>query len=205
MYGEADAQGGGAGVAGRALGVGTSSQGVLADGGPNGALALEAFAGTASYADMIEAYNSHTGSQLLVFDNAGNLGVTGFIVSGQDCSGCGAHRKVLSYTATLSVPTIEDVGEGQLRGGQALVDIDHSFRSAIDPAAGYLVLLTPEGDTRGLYVAERRTGRFVVRENGSGRSSVGFAYRIVAHPYGTHAPRLPMVGHLADGLRTIAR
>ena len=55
------------------------------------------------------------------------------------------------------------------------------------------MLITPEGDTRGLFVAARTPGAFSVRETMGGRSSIAFGYRIVAHPFGVNEPRLPMV------------
>ena len=66
----------------------------------------------------------------------------------------------------------------------------HDFAIAIDSSKPYLVLLTPEGDAS-LFVASRTAAGFEVRQTGGGHSSVTFAYRIVAKPYGVSDERLP--------------
>ena len=62
----------------------------------------------------------------------------------------------------------------------------------MDSTTKYFVTLTPEGDCRGLYVAQRDAARFVVRELQGGRSSIAFTYRIVAKPLGNNSARLPL-------------
>ena len=132
-------------------------------------------------------------------DTAGNLTIAGLITTSGSCSnGCarvksGAGRRVVSYVGSESRPTMEDVGEAQVVRGQAFVRLDPSFASVIDARSPYLVFLTPEGDTNGLYVAQRTAQGFVVREIHGGTSSLGFAYRIVARPFGDSSPRLPFV------------
>lgn len=96
-----------------------------------------------------------------------------------------------AYGTTAALPTIEDTGEAQLLHGAISVRLDPAFANAIDARQGYVVLLTPEGDTRGLFVAQRSRNAFVVREVLGGTANVAFAYRIVAHPYGVSEPRLP--------------
>ena len=66
-----------------------------------------------------------------------------------------------------------------------------------------MVFITPAGDSRGLYVANRTLAGFWVRENQGGRSTLFFDYRIVAHPL--HAPntRLPAVAPMPR-TRTLA-
>jgi hypothetical protein len=86
--------------------------------------------------------------------------------------------------------TIEDTGTARLEGGEGAVRFDSAFAGTIDAARGYQVFLTPNGDTRGLYVAAKYEGGFIVRENEHGRSSVYFDYRVVAHPYGASDARL---------------
>ncbi|MGC1379511.1 MAG: hypothetical protein WA814_00650 [Candidatus Baltobacteraceae bacterium] len=87
--------------------------------------------------------------------------------------------------------TIEDTGTTRLMNGEAAVRFDPTFASALDPQRGYQVFLTPDGETRGLYVAAKYEGGFIVRENERGRSTVDFDYRIVAHPEGASDARLP--------------
>ena len=95
---------------------------------------------------------------------------------------------------------MEDFGEAQLVNGQAQVSLEPAFASTIDRHRSYLVFVTPEGDCHGLYVANKSANGFAVRELMSGRSSVAFEYRIVAHPYGDGSQRLlPLTGKPASG------
>jgi hypothetical protein len=142
-------------------------------------------------ADLVRA----TGMQNSTFrvDALGNVRTSGLLYSAGSCaSGC-ARRREQSYGATAAVPTIEDTGEARLIGGSANVAIDPAFANAIDARQGYVVLITPEGDTRGLFVARRTPVSFSIRETMGGRSTIGFGYRIVAHPYGITERRLPFV------------
>jgi len=121
----------------------------------------------------------------------GNALVTGEIYTGGAChSGCLGVRHQASFSARSSQPTIDDVGEGALRGGSAHVPLAPDFANVIDSSKPYVVLLTPEGDAA-LYVTNRTANGFDVRQVGGGRSTVPFAYRIVAKPYGVHDERLP--------------
>ena len=78
----------------------------------------------------------------------------------------------------------------QLNDGVATVPLDPRFAAATDRTAKYFVTLTPEGDCRGLYLAQRDSASFVVRELQGGRSSIAFTYRIVAKPLGNDSARL---------------
>ncbi len=143
--------------------------------------------------DVIDAVGSGNTSLFSVDTNA-NLHTTGLIYTEGSCNnGCARRRHVRSYGMSSAVPTIEDNGEARLLGGAVSVPLDTAFANAIDPRQGYIVQITPEGDTRGLYVASRTPGAFVVRETMGGRASISFAYRVVAHPYDVHAARLPFV------------
>ncbi|MBD5654215.1 MAG: hypothetical protein IAI50_03415 [Candidatus Eremiobacteraeota bacterium] len=88
---------------------------------------------------------------------------------------------------------MEDVGNARLIGGYAFVSLDAAFRNVIDPRADYTVIITPDGDSNGLFVSERSPRGFSVRENHGGHSSIAFGYRIVAKPFGKREPRLPMI------------
>jgi len=121
----------------------------------------------------------------------GNVFVQGEVYTEGDCQlGCSRSRHEASFSARTAQPTIDDVGEGDLREGVAHVSLASDFANAIDAQKRYVVLLTPEGDAS-LYVANRTTHSFDVREIGGGHSSIGFAYRIVAKPYGVADERLP--------------
>ena len=97
---------------------------------------------------------------------------------------------VLTNVEHAAQPTIADTGEAQLRNGEAWIALDPRFAASIDASAGYLVFLTPEGATRGLYTAQKTSHGFGVRECRGGTSSLPFAYRIVAKPLGSPSERL---------------
>ena len=101
-------------------------------------------------------------------------------------------QKAVSYAPQMTTRTIEDVGSAQLRFGIAIVKLDNTFAQAIDTRSEYHVFLTPNGDTRGLYVTQKSPASFVVREAQGGRGSLTFDYRIVASPLGHAGDRMGM-------------
>jgi hypothetical protein len=136
----------------------------------------------------------------------GNLTVDGNLSIGgtnTTCAACpsplarpqrtSANAFVGTYAPEQTVRSIEDVGEGQLVDGAAFVRLDPAFAAASDPKSAYLVFITPQGESNGLYVTQKSRAGFAVRENGSGRSTLAFDYRIVAHPYGSSETRLPLL------------
>jgi hypothetical protein len=121
----------------------------------------------------------------------GNAFVEGLIYTSGSCkNGCSKTRRQAAFAARTSQPTIDDVGEAVLRSGVARVPLAPDFANVIDATKPYVVLLTPEGEAQ-LYVANRTSAGFEVRQMGGGHSSVAFAYRIVAKPYGAADERLP--------------
>jgi hypothetical protein len=100
---------------------------------------------------------------------------------------------VRSYSAKTSMPIVEDFGTAQLNVGAAAVALDPTFASSIDSHAGYRVFLTPNGDTRGLYIAAKSPAGFVVRETGGGHGTLSFDYRIVATAAGQSGQRMAVI------------
>ena len=183
----------GYGVAGRSYGSAFTG-GVYADGGQNGATSMALQTSSTNDVYMIEATNG-SGTRTFAIDADGNLTITGLLYTqGYICQyGCAEpNKRRLAYGLTDSRPTVEHSGEAILRNGVAIVRLDRAFANAID-ARGYSVLLTPQGDAGALYVAQRTSGGFVVRESGTGHATISFSYRIVARPAGVTAPRLPVV------------
>jgi hypothetical protein len=138
-------------------------------------------------------------SRVLYLDNLGDLGINGEIYTSGSCSsGCIARnsgapsRRVLSYTPTQTTPGIVDIGQAQAVNGRAYVPLSPDFANVVDPLAGYLVFITPEGDNKGVYVTHKTHAGFEVKECQNGRSTFAFSYRIVAKPFGVNRPRLPM-------------
>ena len=153
--------------------------------------------GFASFGGSIEGacLNIQTGGCF-----SGDVNISGqYQKSGSCVAGCAvataAHpgRAVVSYVPTQSLPTVDDFGEATLQNGYAYVRLDPAFANVIDQSANYLVFLTPEGDSRGLYVMQKTVRGFAVHENMGGHSSLAFSYRIVAKPLGSREARLPMV------------
>ena len=194
VYGENDTPGG-FGVAGRNTVDGVA---VFADNPASDGLypALYVNQSHGSLCPCDEVIVNNTTDFTMELDTDGNMFLLGSLTQNgllRDTTPTSTGRKVVAYAPRDSQPAIEDFGEAQLVDGQASVRLDPTFASTLDPRAPYLVFITPDGATTGgLYVASKSATGFTVRENGSGRSSVVFDYRIVAKPYGSSAPRLPL-------------
>jgi len=178
------------GVIGRNSGNGTGVFGETSDTtGGNWAIA-----GQADKKDslILNVYNLATHGNCQI-DNMGNLGCSGTIVGkspAQTRQPRGDGSDVLTYATQAATATIEDVGTARMSEGVATVRIGRDFASVTDHG-WYYVFLTPLGDTRGLYVSEKTSRAFQVRETEHGRSSLLFDYRIVAHPLDATNDRLP--------------
>jgi hypothetical protein len=133
--------------------------------------------------------------QIFTLDSYGNINLDGTIYTNGSCQNGCAKSKVRSYTPHESEPTMEDVGEAKLLAGSANVALDSAFRNVVNSDARYTVQITPEGASKGLYVAQRTSRGFVVQENPPGHSSLPFSYRIIAKPFGENGARLPMIAN----------
>ncbi|HXW75843.1 MAG TPA: hypothetical protein VEJ20_00370, partial [Candidatus Eremiobacteraceae bacterium] len=147
--------------------------------------------------------NNSSNTNVFTVDNSGNTTIAGLLYTSGSChSGCvqsdkpGAH--VLRYTPAETEPTMEDFGEGQLVNGSGYVRLDPAFANTIDQTTDYIVFITPEGDSHGLYVSGKSQTGFSVRENEGGRATLQFGWRVVAKPYGVNVARLPMVKSIAN-------
>jgi hypothetical protein len=185
LYGENDNSG--FGVAGRTAISG--GIGVVGDGGPSGIGVQGKVATVNAGLPILEGLDGNF-TPVFIADDGGNVHITGDLFSTGLRPRAGT-KHVASYTPHTSVPTIEDFGEATLRDGKASVALDPSFANLIDDR--YVVFITPEGDNAGLYVSGRTLRGFEVHEARGGRSTVSFAYRILAHPYGNNGKRLPTV------------
>jgi len=111
-------------------------------------------------------------------DVSGNLSCNGKI--GEVAPVDGGSRKVALNSVQSAEAWFEDAGISQLTGGQAVVNIESVFGETINTGVEYHVFLTPNGDCKGLYVAEKSATSFVVKELAGGTSSIAFDYRIMA-------------------------
>jgi hypothetical protein len=99
-------------------------------------------------------------------------------------------RDVQMFGTRETLPSVEDYGQAQLVGGRAYVRLDPAFAATMSRSSPYLVFITPGGDSRGLFVANRTLQGFEVHENAGGRTTLAFDYRIVAKPFADTSQRL---------------
>jgi hypothetical protein len=99
----------------------------------------------------------------------------------------GSHR--LLYCVESPESWFEDFGEGQLVDGKVEVRLDLDFAALVE-VDGYHIFITPYGESKGLFVAERYATGFRVCEQQGGTSNVSFAYRVVAKRKDIVADRL---------------
>ncbi len=120
-------------------------------------------------------------------DVSGNLTCSGTVTSTVMTQG---ERQVALHAMQSPENWFEDFGSGTLSNGVATVTFDRTFAQTVNTAMQYHVFLTPNGDCKGLYVAQKSGGSFEVRELGGGKSNVAFDYRIVAKRVGYETARL---------------
>jgi hypothetical protein len=121
-------------------------------------------------------------------DTSGNLVCNGNITDAVAVDG-GA-RKVALYAMQSPENWFEDFGSGTLSHGAVRIAIDPAFAQTVNAGTEYHVYLTPDGDSKGLYVSHKTATSFEVREQGGGTSDVAFDYRIVAKRMGYEKVRL---------------
>jgi len=102
----------------------------------------------------------------------------------------GSHR--LLYCVESPESWFEDFGEGTLISGQAEVQLDPNF-AAVIKTDKYHVFVTPYGDSNGLYVTQRGSKGFLVKEQNNGQSNLDFSYKIVANRKDISAERLAKI------------
>jgi|SRR5579884_511888 len=140
-----------------------------------------------TYPLTLTDYLGHT---LIYTDGGGNLYLHGNVYPMNFAKLHGGAQAGFSI-ATSTRPSLEDTGTARLVYGQAIVRLDPTFARAIDTHRPYQVFLTPGGDTRGLYVAQKMPSAFVVREVQGGRGTLDFDYHIYATQLGAGA-RMPL-------------
>jgi hypothetical protein len=123
-----------------------------------------------------------------VMDTSGNLACTGSKSAVVPVDG--GTRKVALYAIEGPENWFEDAGSGHLSNGEAVVNLEGTFGQTVNTDIEYHVFLTPNGDCKGLYVAQKSPTSFVVRELGGGTSSIDFDYRIMAKRKGYENIRL---------------
>jgi len=127
------------------------------------------------------------GTDLMFVDSAGDLFYHGGLFNFSKTQGGG---EAVSYGARSASPSIEDNGTAQLVNGTANVQLDTAFAHSIDKHQAYQVMLTPDGDTKGLYIASKSPTGFVVREVQGGHATISFDYHIYAAALGQAGVRM---------------
>lgn len=130
------------------------------------------------------------GNNLVFINGNGDLFVHGSYNNFTKVRGGGV---AVSYTSEAAAPTIEDNGTAQLINGTATVELDSAFARSIDTNRVYQVMLTPDGDTKGLYIASKTPTSFVVREVQGGRGTLAFDYHIYAPKLGQAGQRMSVL------------
>jgi hypothetical protein len=102
----------------------------------------------------------------------------------------GSHRQLYALESPES--WFEDFGRGEMVRGRAQVELDPDY-AAVVQTEDYHVFLTPEGDSRGLYVSNKRSSAFEVREQQEGTSTLTFSYRVIARRADIEVERLEKV------------
>jgi hypothetical protein len=162
------------------------------------------FVNNSNGSPTIHAYNYGSGGTLTdvifrTFEAATPDGTCGF--GGKGDMTCTGQVKSLATTGngTRTVETysmqspenwMEDFGSGTLHNGIATISLEAGFAETVSGNADYHVFLTPNGDSKGLYVFAKTATSFEVRESGGGTSTIGFDYRIVAKRRGLEAQRM---------------
>ena len=108
------------------------------------------------------------------------------------------------HTVEAPESWFEDVGRAQLRQGAARVEVDPDFAAVSRLGDDYHVFLTPEGPSNGLYVTDRSSTGFEVREQGEGTSEISFSYRIMTKRADAGAGRLERLERPSDAGETAA-
>jgi hypothetical protein len=125
---------------------------------------------------------------------SGNLFVGGSLfVSGPTKSSVVPHpdgSQRVMHTVEAPESWFEDVGRAQLQQGVARVEVDPDFAAVSGLGDDYHVFLTAEGPSNALYVTDRTSTGFEVREQGEGTGEISFSYRIMTKRTGIRAGRL---------------
>lgn len=157
-----------------------------------------AVATSMSHGPLIEAFGSSDNTtEVMLLDHRGNLTVAGRLTqygNSMTIRTTSHGEQVGIFAPQQSAPTMEDFGEAQLVEGRAVVQLDPRFASTLDTRFRYRVFLTPQGDSNGLYVAEKTASAFLVREhdtttNGRSRQTSNVVLIIASSPSHTDRQR----------------
>jgi hypothetical protein len=192
---------------------GTSSAGVGVLATTDGTEAIAAYNNASNVATLfVENQEDNTDSSIVVATYSSYGGFCDIFVNGNlTCSGSvGGHavlpngsdgkRDVALYAVQSPENWFEDMGGGQLHNGSTVVTLDADYAQTVNTGMEYRVFLTPNGDSKGLYVTNKTATSFEVHEQGGGTSSIAFDYRIVARRKGYENVRMAdLAGKIQKG------
>jgi hypothetical protein len=147
--------------------------------------------------------NTYSGARHCTIDTSANLACTGQL-SGSNLAAVvpveGGKQSAM-YSVQSPENWFEDFGSGSLQSGATHVELEPAFAQTVNTGVEYHVFLTPNGDCKGLYVANKTASGFEVRELGGGQSSVAFDYRIVVKRKGYETVRMEDMTDILIGQR----
>jgi hypothetical protein len=194
---------GGSGVVGYANGASSIGSGGVTDSGygvygsatSSGTGVLGASGGNAAVWGAASAAGAYSGlftggKGVIVY---GALTVAGGPKSAAVKGADGTLRRLYSMESPES--WFEDVGSGQLSNGSATIQLEPGFAGVVKTDQHH-VFLTPDGDSKGLYVSSKTPSGFSVHEQQVGTSNVSFSYRVVAKRKDIDGARLGHVDEL---------
>ncbi|MDP2916456.1 MAG: hypothetical protein Q8O16_00840 [Dehalococcoidia bacterium] len=97
---------------------------------------------------------------------------------------------VIALTVAPALNAMNSGGTAAMANGYARVELEPIFAQTVNTELPYHVFVTPLGESRGLFVAEKTSTYFIIRENGAGTPALSFDYRIVAKRKGYEEVRL---------------
>ncbi|HEY5095442.1 MAG TPA: hypothetical protein VII69_10025 [Candidatus Eremiobacteraceae bacterium] len=131
------------------------------------------------------------GNDLFFIDSAGDVFYHGTLNTFAKTHG---GQNASAFETKAAIPSEDDWGSAQLVNGMTTVRLDPTFAQTLDPRQAYQVMLTPDADTRGLFVAAKTPTSFVVREVQGGHGTFAFDYHVYAVALGHAGQRMSIVG-----------
>jgi hypothetical protein len=164
------------------------------------AVAADSDSGTDTVEPTLFAYNGSSAAGALVFQtNSANVKIcTIDVFANLACNGSksavvpvgNGQKMVALYAVEAPENWFEDYGSEHLENGAATVTLDPTYAQTVNTGMEYHVFLTPSGDCNGLYVTNKTSNSFEVRELKGGHSNIAFDYRIIAKRNGYEQIRL---------------
>lgn len=131
-------------------------------------------------------FDANTSTTDFVFVGAKNNGTSYKVLGGGSVSTMvkdeEGNNRILHATETPEI-LFEDFGTGKLVNGEAYISIDKllSKHIYVDEKHPMKVFIQLEGDCNGVFVTEKTTNGFKVKELGKGKSNVSFSWNLVAN------------------------